>query len=291
MKGKIDLQSHTTASDGEQDSKQLIDLAIERNIKALAITDHDTIDGIAPALEFAHGKEIEIIPGIEISCDAREYGFKKVDVLGLLIDHTNKKLAEVTSNIKKERILQKKKIIEKINKLGFDLSFEEVLAEVKGSFGRPHIARILLKKYPEEFSSIEDAFQKYLGEGKPAYVDRSDRIDLNFAINLIKGANGIPILAHPGVFQREESIELIEKFIEIGGQGIETFYPYNIIVPGLSLNEIANEKMIDFYRGIAKKKKILESGGNDHHGKHRDTLGKLNIPYKILENLRNRISC
>ena len=283
---KIDLQSHTTASDGELSPDQLVDLAIERGIKALAITDHDSLNGIAPAIEHSKDQEIEIVPGIEISCDAAEHGFKKVDVLGLLIDPNNKKLADLTKTIKEERVIQKKKIIEKLNKIGFDISFEEVAKNVKGSFGRPHIARVLVKRYPKEFATIEEAFQKYLGEGKPAYADRRDRVLLNHAIKLIKGANGITILAHPGVFKKEDSLVLIDKFINLGGEGIETYYPYQIIVPELNLDEEENKEMISFYKDIAKKKKILESGGNDHHGRDRDTLGLLDIPYEVLKNLK-----
>lgn len=289
MTYKIDLQSHTTASDGEFSPQKIVDLAIKRNINALAITDHDTVDGVGPAIEYAKDKDIEIVPGIEISCSEIKHGFKKVDVLGLLIDYNKRSLFELTKRIKAARINQKREIIKKLNKLGFDISFEEVIKDVKWSFGRPHLAKVLLEKYPNEFTSIKDVFDRYIGENRPAYVERKDRVTLKDAIKIIKKSNGISILAHPGVFKKEDSIELIHIFMNLGGDGIETYYPYHIICPDLKIDKGGNKKMIDFYRKIAKSKKLLESGGNDFHGSYRDTMGEIFIPLKVLENLKARI--
>lgn len=286
---KIDLQCHTIFSDGELSPEETVDLAIKQGIKALAITDHDTIDGIEPAVAHSRSKGIELVPGIEIECDESRHGFEKVDMLGLLIDYKNKNLVNFTEKIKIERIRQKKLIIKKLNKLGFDISFEEVAKLVKSSFGRPHIAKVLLEKYPDEFTSINDVFNKYLGENKPAYVARKHRVTLKDAIKIIKESNGVSVLAHPGVFKREYSIELINIFANLGGEGIETYYPYHIIVPDLKINEKQNREMINFYKSIAKSKKLLESGGNDFHGSYRDTMGKVYVPYKVLENLQAKI--
>lgn len=286
---KIDLQCHTTFSDGELSPEETVDLAVKRGIKALAITDHDTVDSIGPAVAHSRIKGIELVPGIEIECDESRHGFEKVDVLGLLIDYKNKNLVNFTEKTKNERIRQKKLIIKKLNNLGFDISFEEVARLVKSSFGRPHIAKILLEKYPGEFTSVNDVFNKYLGENMPAYVARKHRVTLKGAIKIIKESNGISVLAHPGVFKREHSIELIDIFANLGGEGIETYYPYHIIVPDLKINENQNSEMISFYKSIAKSKKLLESGGNDYHGSYRDTMGKIYVPYKVLENLRARI--
>ena len=283
---KIDLQCHTHFSDGELSPREVVDLAIKRGISALAITDHDTIDGIEHAAICSENKNMELVPGIEIECDESKHGFKKVDMLGLLIDYKNRSLANFTEKMKNERIQQKKLIIKKLNNLGFDISFEEVASLVKSSFGRPHIAKILLKKYPGEFTSVSDVFNKYLGEGKPAYIARKHRVSLKEAIKIVKKSNGIPILAHPGVFKRKVSVELIGIFTNLGGEGLETYYPYHIIVPDLKINEKQNDEMINFYKSIAKSKKLLESGGSDFHGSYRDTMGKIKIPYKVLEDLK-----
>jgi len=287
---KIDLQCHTAFSDGELSPEETVDLAVKRGIKALAITDHDTVDGIGPAVAHSRSKGIELVPGIEIECEESRHGFEKVDMLGLLIDYKNKTLVNFTEKTKNDRIRQKKLIIRKLNNLGFEITFEEVAKIVMGSFGRPHIAKILLNKYPGEFTSINDVFNKYLGENMPAYAARKHRVTLKGAIKIIKESNGIPVLAHPGVFKREYSVELIDIFANLGGEGIETYYPYHIIVPDLKINERQNSEMINFYKSIAKSKKLLESGGNDFHGSYRDTMGKVYVPYKVLENLRARIS-
>ena len=286
---KIDLQCHTTFSDGELTPREVVDLAIKRGIKALAITDHDTTDGIAPAVAYSRNKTIELVPGIEIECDESKRGFKKVDMLGLLIDYKNRNLANFTERAKNERIRQKKLIIKKLNNLGFDISFGEVARLVKSSFGRPHIAKVLLNNYPDEFASIRDVFDLYIGEGKPAYVCRKNVISLKNAIEIVKKAGGVPILAHPGIFKKEDSMELIDIFAELGGEGIETYYPYHIIVPELKISEKQNSEMISFYKKIATSKNLLESGGNDFHGSYRDTLGKVRVPYNVLESLRAAI--
>ena len=285
----IDLQVHTNSSDGELSPTEIVDLAIKRGLKALAITDHDAIDAVEPAIAYARNKNIEIVPGIEIECEESKYGFHKVDMLGLLIDYSDRSLINFTESMKSERISQKKSIIKKLNNLGFEISFEEVSKIVKGSFGRPHIAKILLKRYPNEFASISDVFDKYIGENKPAFVERKGRATLNAAANIIKKSGGISILAHPGIFKKEDSAELIDIFADSGGEGIETYYPYYIICPDLKINKAQNEDLINFYRNIAKSKKLLESGGSDFHGSYRDTMGLLQIPYKILENLRAKI--
>ncbi|GAF71120.1 unnamed protein product, partial [marine sediment metagenome] len=154
----------------------------------------------------------------------------------------------------------------------------------------PHIAKFLLKKYPNEFSSIHDVFDKYIGKGKAAFVKPTKMPQIEDTIKIIKESNGIPILAHPGIYPKECSIKLINHFIDVGGEGIETYYPYHIICLELNLDEEGNNELINFYKNIAKSKNILESGGNDHHGKYRPTLGKVEIPEQVLVNLRNRIS-
>lgn len=286
----IDLQSHSTASDGKQTPEALVDLAIERGVSALALTDHDTLAGIQPAIDHAEGKGIEIVPGIELGCDASEIGFMKVDVLGLLIDHKYGVLVSLTKDIIRKRFDQKREIIAKLKGFGFDIDFDTIAKTVGSSFGRPHVARFLLEKYPEEFSSIQEVFDCYLGEGKPAYVEQERRIGMAEAIRVIKDAGGIPVLAHPGVYQREDSLEIIDAFVDAGGEGLETYYPYHVIVPDLGIDERGNLAMIEFYKKVAEGKGLLESGGNDHHGGHRDTLGLIRVPGIILKRMREKAS-
>ncbi len=284
MKDLVDLHLHTNASDGDLSSEGLVDLAISRGLKAMAITDHDTVDGIRTALDYSAKNDIEVIPGIEISCKEKERGFDEVHVLGLFIDSKNKSLLEMTQRIKQNRIEQKKQIIGKLNELGFDIDFSEVKDSVKFSFGRPHIAAVLLKNYPDRFDSIQDVFDQYLKVGKPAYIGIREITRIADAIKIIKESGGIPILAHPGVFRQEDSLELIDYFLGLGGKGIETYYPYDKVY---SISPEDSNKRINFYNKVAKEKNLLVSGGSDYHGSIRPTdLGEIEIPYSVVEKLR-----
>lgn len=285
----IDLQTHTVASDGELTPEELVDIAVEKKLSAIAITDHDSLASIKRAIEYSKGKNIEVIPGIELSCDDSLFNYDKIDVLGLFVDYNHRSLISLAEQTSKKRELNKKEIIKKLNMCGFKIDFDEVKKTVKGAFGRPHIAKFLLRKYPKKFDSVKDVFDKYIGTGKAAFVKPEDFIPVKDAVRIIKKSHGISILAHPGIYQKEDSIRLIDYFIGSGGEGIETYYPYHLICPEQKLNKKENEELINFYKNIAKSKKILESGGNDHHGSYRFTLGKVNIPDKVLENLRNRV--
>src|SRR3989338_1390328 len=285
----IDLQNHTVASDGELTAEQLVDLAVEKNLSAIAITDHDSIGSVKKAIEYSKGKNMEIVPGVELSCDDPLFNYDKIDILGLLIDPDNKKLNNLLEHIKNKREENKKRIIEKLKNLGYEIDYEDVKKTVKGTFGRPHIAKYLLKKYPNEFSSVRDVFDKLIGRGKKAYLDTKGRVSIKDGIKTIKEAGGVAILAHPGVYQKEDSVKLIDYFIDNGGDGIETYYPYHIICQELKIDKKGNQEMMNFYKKIAKSKKLLESGGNDHHGNYRFTLGEVKIPESVLENLKNRI--
>jgi predicted metal-dependent phosphoesterase TrpH len=284
----IDLHCHTNASDGELSPEELVNLAIKKGLKAIAITDHDSLGSLKKAIEYSQGRNIEVIPGVEISSDDPLYNFDKIDVLGLFIDYNNKSLVNMVEYINKKRDENKREIIKKLNDLGFRIDFDSVKKTAKGTFGRPHIAKFLLKKYPDEFASVRDVFDKYIGAGKPAFVKPSGMPPIKDAIKTIKDSKGVAILAHPGIYPKERSLKLINYFVNMGGDGIETYYPYHIICPELNLDEKGNNEMIKFYRSIAKSKNIIESGGGDFHGKYRPTLGKLEIPDKILSELKNK---
>jgi 3',5'-nucleoside bisphosphate phosphatase len=285
----IDLQNHTVASDGDLTAEQLVDLAIEKNLTAIAITDHDSVDSVQKAIEYSKGRGIEIIPGIEISCDDPLMGTDKIDVLGLFIDVKNNEIIKLVKHINEVREEHKKKIIGKIKSLGYDIDYDEVRQTAEGTFGRPHIARYLVKKYPKEFSSVNDVFSNLIGQGKKAFVNIEGRVSIKACIGIIHRAGGIAILAHPGIYPQNDSVRLIDYFIENGGDGIETYYPYHIICPKYKIDKKGNENLIEFYKGIVKSKKILESGGNDHHDNERPTIGEVEIPESILDNLKKNL--
>lgn len=274
------------ASDGEPTPEELIELAIKKKLKAIAITDHDSLDSIKSAIKYSNGKNIEVVPGIELSCDDPLFNYDKIDVLGLFIDFNNKKLIRLIKHVNTKREENKKQIIKKLKEFGYEIAYEDVKKTVKGAFGRPHIAKYLLNKYPDKFASVREVFDKLIGEGKKAFVKTNDRVSIKDAVKTIKGAGGISILAHPGIYRREDSIKIINYFVDNNGNGIETYYPYHIRCPELNIDKKSNEKLIGFYKKIAKSKKVLESGGNDHHGNYRFTLGEVNVPYKVLKELK-----
>lgn len=252
---KIDLQIHTTASDGKSSPSEIIRLAINKGMKAIAITDHDTISGLREAMEYKKDKNIELVSGIELSCHEDFYQ-KTIDVLGLFIDYKNKELKEFIKKSQDDRIEEKKEIIKKLNNLGYKITFDELIQESGESLGRPIIGRILVRKYPEEFSTVDDVFQKLIGEGKPAFVPRP-KVSMKKAVEIIKRAEGISILAHPGRYGNSFK-EIIIKFEQDGGDGIECDYPYEKII-GISDN--INKRL----RKIAEEKDLLISGGSDFH--------------------------
>ncbi|MBU0979341.1 MAG: PHP domain-containing protein [Nanoarchaeota archaeon] len=280
----IDLHLHTTASDGRLTPKQLVEAAKKRGLKAIAITDHDTVDGVQEALDNAEG--IEVIPGIEISC--YEKGYPEVHILGYFIDHNDPKLLAFTKKLRQERLDQKKAMIIELNKMGYDITYEEVLKKVGTSFGRPHIAQALVEKYPKKFRDIRDVFKQVLFTGGPAYVEREESTSMSEAIAQVKAAGGIPILAHPGAYPKFNALKLIRWFKREGGMGIETYYPYYYKFPRLALSRVLNKGLVRYFRSIAKKEKLLETGGSDYHD---GDMLDLKIPDSVLEKLKVRLSC
>jgi len=282
----IDLHMHTSSSDGECTPQELIDKSIKSNLSAIAITDHDTISSLKVAIDYAKDKPIEVIPGIEISCYEEERGYDEVHILGLFIDYNNKELIEFTEKIKEDRINQKKRIIKNLQGLGFEIEFKDIEGIMGFSAGRPHIAKTLIKKYPEKFDSIKEVFDKYISIGKPAYSDREFKVRIKDAIDIIKKAKGIAFLAHPGYYNEKDSLELIDIFVSQGGLGIETIYPYDIVFPN-NYDKKKTENKISFLIEVAKNKDLMECGGSDFHGKMRyPHIGKIKVDYSILEKIK-----
>ena len=281
----VDLQCHTTASDGKLTPSELVNLAVEKWLSAIAITDHDTINGISEALSAASGKNIEVIPGVEISCD--DEGFVDTHILGLFIDYKNKNLDDLLGKAKLCREEQKISIIKKFKNMGFKISYEEVRSIAKGEIGRPHIANVILKNNSDRVNSIGEIFDRYLAVGKKAYVERKHKIGVREAVNAIHSANGMVFAAHPGVYSNFNPEKFIDFFIENGGDGIETYYAYECSRQKITVNE--RNALIKKFREIAKRFNLLETGGSDFHGKDGQILGQLKVPYSVLEKLRKSL--
>ncbi len=284
MARNIDLQCHTTASDGKLSSKKLVGIAIKNKLSSIAITDHDTIGGIDEALAAARNR-IEIIPGVEITCDDKK--FADTHILGLFVEHKNKKLNGLLKRAKRYRERQKRDIIKKFQRLGFNITYNDVKRVASGEIGRPHIAQIIIDKNPDKASSIGEVFDKYLATGKKAYVRRRNKISVKQAIDAIHAANGLAFAAHPGVYRNFNQKKFVDFFIKNGGDGIETYYPYESSrhKTTKSMSDLINKK----FRNIVRKNKILETGGSDFHGNEGQVLGKMKVPYSILEQLKKQI--
>ncbi|TDX53301.1 PHP domain-containing protein [Orenia marismortui] len=265
----IDLHLHTTASDGSFTPKQLLTKAKELGFSAIAITDHDTIDGIAEGIELAEKLDIELVPGIEMNTD---YENTEIHVLGYYIDYKDQKFIDKLASLKEARYNRIKRIVGKLNDLGLVIDFEEVKKNADGgALGRPHVAQIMLDKgYVEEWS---EAFDKYIAKGAPAYVERK-KLTPQEAIQLIKEFGGIPVVAHPVLIERDE---LLEQLIEWGVEGIEVYHTEQ--------DEEDSKRYLEF----AQKNGLLITGGSDCHGPRRKgevLIGKIKASYDILESLR-----
>lgn len=248
----IDLHTHTKASDGENTAQELIDLAIKRGVKALAITDHDTMDAIEPAMDYARDKAILLIPGIEFDTKC-ESG--KMHILGLFVDYTNKNLKEKLLNIKRQRDDRNTKFIEEFNKLGFDITLEELKEISDGKIiGKPHFGRIFLKK--NYIGKMGEIFDKYFNQSpfkeivKTIYTPQE-------VIKIIKEANGIAILAHPQTLNLNEQ-ELRKKIIELKRYGLDGMECYHS-------KQTAEE--MSLFKEIAEENDLLITKGSDYHGK------------------------
>lgn len=263
-----DLHLHTLFSDGTYTPEELIVRAKHKGLSAIAITDHDTVKGIAAAVKAGIAKGIEVLAGIELTS---EYEGTEIHLLGYLIDYENSELKEKLAFLSRHRVERIYKITDKLRELGVNLEAEAVFEVAKqGNPGRLHVARALVQK--GWTSSTDEAFRKYIGDKSPAYV-LGFKLSPGEGIKLIKEAGGIPVLAHPYSLNRDE---LIPLFVDFGLMGIEVYYPQH------------TQSMINFYLELAKKYNLLVTGGSDCHGKAKPEvmLGSVKISYELVEKLK-----
>ncbi|MDP2628738.1 MAG: PHP domain-containing protein [Nanoarchaeota archaeon] len=251
---KIDLHMHSNHSDGDFSPKELVNIVFNKRISAMAITDHDKATANKEAEKYAKEKGIEYIHGIEITITPPE-GVRELHIVGLFIDSEKEEIKTISERHKKYAIDTAKKIIKKLNELDYKISFEELVKETKGEhFGRPFIAKILMKKYPEKFQERSQVFEELLGKQGKAFV-LPKGTELEEAIKIIHNAGGIAIVAHPW-YLGENMNKILEEFVSFGGDGIELDYS-----PKDSIPENTKEILEDF----AKKNNLIISGGTDFH--------------------------
>jgi predicted metal-dependent phosphoesterase TrpH len=268
----IDLHSHTTASDGQHPADELLALAARAGVKTLAVTDHDTVKGLAQAEEAARREGITLVPGIELSADLDG---REVHVLGHFVNPNAPTLARIGEELGADRERRMAQMVDKVRALGFPVSMEEVKALAKGAqLGRPHLALLLVDK--GYCSSMKNAFDRFLARGKPAFVDRP-RMSAEDAIALIHQSGGTATLAHPGT-NRISRLDL-ERLRAWGLDGLEVYHPDH--VPS------AREKFL----GWAQDLGLIATAGSDFHGEKVSPgrpLGAQGMTQDSLEALRAR---
>lgn len=268
---KTDLHTHSFHSDGYHSPEKLIEKAKSQGIKILSITDHDSVNGIGKATEYAAKYGIEVIPGVEISSDIRD---TEVHILGYFVDPNNKDLEHYLHFFREERLKRAIRMVNKLNILGLDISIDDVLIFAKDSaVGRPHVAQALLAK--GQVKSFFEAFYKYIGNHAPAY-ERKVHLSPQSAFKIINDAGGLSFIAHPGNMPEI----LIKELIDAGVDGIEVIHPSH------------SPEQVKFYRGIVIEYFLLESGGSDFHGGKREddeNLGKYFTSPKVVDTMRTRL--
>jgi len=275
-----DLHTHSTASDGTARPAEVVRIAKRIGLRALALTDHDTLAGVEEAGTEARHLGVELIPGCEISLDGVPGTFH---MTGLGVDPADRTLRERLDFVRQGREGRNGEIARKLVSLGIPVTMEEVAAEAGGDVvGRPHFARVLVKR--GVVRDFREAFDRFLGKGRAAYADR-DRLPLADAIAAIHGAGGAAVLAHPytiGLGDPAEFESWLRGMAAAGLDGLETVY-----------TEHSSADQARF-RDLALRCGLLESGGSDYHGDNKAGTevgvgkGGLRIPYAFWEALRDR---
>jgi predicted metal-dependent phosphoesterase TrpH len=268
--GRVDLHIHSTASDGRLTPAEVIEEAAEKGMSYIALADHDTVDGIAAARAAAKSlPNLTVIPGIEISTDIPQ---GEVHILGYFIDYNDPEFLARLEEFKNSRRRRAEQMVAKLKALGVPVDWRRVL-ELAGSstIGRPHIAQAMLEK--GHVPSFKDAFDEYLGHGKPAYVEREKMLPAE-AVGIIVKARGLAVLAHP--LTTEDPEGLISELKPAGLVGLEVYY-----------NGYSDEE-VEGLLTLAQKHGLTATGGSDFHGiepGEETAIGGADVPLEVAERL------
>lgn len=267
---RIDLHTHTTASDGLLGPDDLVQLAHDAGVGVLAVADHDTTAAVDAAMAAGGRLGVEVIPAVEINTDVDE---AEVHVLGYYIDHRASWLQEFLTQLRDGRENRAAKMVGKLNAMGIPIEYARVRAMAEGAVGRPHVARALVEAGAVQ--TTEEAFQKFIGRNGPAYVERM-KVTPEDAVRVIARAGGIAVLAHPGWGVRDE---WIPSLVDAGLEGIEAYYPDH--TPAITAH----------FMELAERYHLLVTGGTDFHGGDlatRVTIGSQYVPPEVVERLKAR---
>ncbi len=278
----VDLQVHTTCSDGTMTPEEVVAFAAQVGLKALAITDHDSVDGVDRALAAARAYGLEVVPAVELSLrNEPERGFVDLDLLGYWIDPHHPTFEKTLEKVVEGRIEQKRLQVARLQEMGYQITWEEVIARAKGVPGRPHMAEVLVAHHPDEFPTIQAAFEKILRSDGPIYVPRPFALRLEEAVHVIREAGGLPVLAHPGLYTHINDVDaLVRRVRALGVEGLEVWYPYNKTRVCVDCSEAEFEALIAHFEALADELGMVKTGGSDFHGLHKPiALGEQGITW------------
>lgn len=285
--GGIDLHIHSTASDGTHTPQAIVELAASSGLRAISITDHDTLEGTRAAYGGDLPPGLGFITGVEISVHAPKNSHigSSLHILGYGVDPENGPLCQALDHYQEVRKRRIHRIVERLQQLGLPMTLPQVMAEAgDGAAGRPHVAEAMVKAgYADD---INDAFDRYLGNGRPACVGK-ERMTCRQAFDLIAGAGGIPVLAHPYLIDGEPSdrlVALVKRLCDMGLKGIEVYYPKH------------DTAAVARYLELAARFDLVATGGTDFHGALIPEIkigrgnGDLHVPYAVFDELISRHS-
>lgn len=273
----IDLHVHSNASDGTFTPSQVVVLAVEKGLAAIALTDHDTIDGLAEAQAAAASLPIEIIPGIELSC---VYQGEEIHILGLYVDPADRDFVSETGALKEIRKKRNEEMIRRFQNAGISITLDEVMAGNPDTvITRAHFARVLLEK--GYVKSMDQAFKKYLDYSGP-YCPRKEKITPEHAMKILTDCKASPVLAHPYQYHLgdKKTEELVRYLKELGLHGLEVYHSSN--------NQHESGKL----KKLAKKYDLFPTGGSDFHGNNKPDIslgvgrGGLRISVLLLDDMK-----
>jgi hypothetical protein len=263
----IDLHVHTNYSDSTLSPLQVIDYAESLGLRAIGVTDHDTVDGLEETMKAAEGREVKIISGVELSAETEE---GEVHILGYFGNWFDKRFKMRLDSFREKRAKRARHIVEKLIKLGINVDYQLVLKQAgPGNIGRLHIAHVLLNI--GAVKTIKEAFQRFIGYGKPAYV-RKFKLSPVEAIKIILEVGGVPVLAHPYYNKCEK---LIPELVAAGLRGLEVYHPEH------------TKEQERHFRYLAEKFGLLITGGSDCHGTGKGSIliGTVRMPDKLIDEL------
>lgn len=266
----VDLQVHSTCSDGTDTPQALVARAAALGIRVLALTDHDTVQGIPAAIQAGRQQGVWILPALEFSTRSdRALDLLDINILAYGIDPQHPALTAVLEQVVESRVEQKIRQIERLQGYGVEITVDEVLARAGGVPGRLHIARVALDRNPQRFRTLQEVFDQYLAPDAPhsTYVARTFSLTVEEAIAVAHAAGGIAVLAHPGSYTRVQDVDgAVRRIHTMGLDGLEVSYTYaqNRGHRGASAAQV--EQVIAHFRSLALELDLIRTGGSDYHG-------------------------